>query len=290
MGVVFGAPVLASELEHSTNRLVWTQSVSRTRWLLTKWVVVLVPLIVFADVLTPSGSGGAGTPTSIGCKRSRGTGECSPSTSAGPGSSPSPTPSSPLPSGRPSVPSSGRQVGPSSAPSSSTASGCCSWSSRFERTSRRQELFTSNSPATLAPESAWDLGYGYRYTPGSVQPAGALSASEVGFVCERAGSAYPQCLASHNVQGGELCIFELLLLEPPVGGGRHLRRRRRCVARVDDVGRAALASIKAPFWPVGDGKRDPFANNFGQTEPGIRAFSADRTNDTWEGAFGGSVS
>ena len=52
MGMVFGAPVVASELEHSTNRLVWTQSVSRTRWLLTKWAVVLAPLVVFITILT----------------------------------------------------------------------------------------------------------------------------------------------------------------------------------------------------------------------------------------------
>ncbi len=52
MGMVFGAPLVASELEHSTNRLAWTQSVSRTRWLLTKWVVVLAPLLLLVLILT----------------------------------------------------------------------------------------------------------------------------------------------------------------------------------------------------------------------------------------------
>ncbi len=52
LGVVFGAPLVASELEHRTNRLVWTQGVSRTRWLLTKWVLLLVALAVLMTALT----------------------------------------------------------------------------------------------------------------------------------------------------------------------------------------------------------------------------------------------
>jgi hypothetical protein len=52
LGVVLGAPLVAGELEHRTNRLVWTQGVSRTRWLLTKWVLLLVPVGVVMAVLT----------------------------------------------------------------------------------------------------------------------------------------------------------------------------------------------------------------------------------------------
>ena len=52
LGVVFGAPLVASELEHRTNRLVWTQGVSRTRWLLTKWVMLLLALVTLMAVLT----------------------------------------------------------------------------------------------------------------------------------------------------------------------------------------------------------------------------------------------
>jgi hypothetical protein len=36
VGVFFGAPLVARELEHGTHRMVWMQSVSRRRWLLTK--------------------------------------------------------------------------------------------------------------------------------------------------------------------------------------------------------------------------------------------------------------
>jgi hypothetical protein len=36
VGVFWGAPLVARELEHGTHRMVWMQSVSRRRWLLTK--------------------------------------------------------------------------------------------------------------------------------------------------------------------------------------------------------------------------------------------------------------
>jgi hypothetical protein len=36
VGIFWGAPVLAVEIERGTHRLVWTQSVSRWRWLVTK--------------------------------------------------------------------------------------------------------------------------------------------------------------------------------------------------------------------------------------------------------------
>lgn len=36
LGIFFGAPIVARELETGTFRLAWTQSVSRTRWLLVK--------------------------------------------------------------------------------------------------------------------------------------------------------------------------------------------------------------------------------------------------------------
>jgi hypothetical protein len=39
VGVFWGAPLVARELEAGTHRLVWTQSVTRTRWLATKLAV-----------------------------------------------------------------------------------------------------------------------------------------------------------------------------------------------------------------------------------------------------------
>ncbi len=40
LGLVLGAPLVAGELQNNTNRLAWTQTISRTKWLLIKWLVV----------------------------------------------------------------------------------------------------------------------------------------------------------------------------------------------------------------------------------------------------------
>lgn len=52
LGMVFGAPLVAGELEHSTNRLAWTQGISRTRWLIVKWCVVGLTLVSVVALLT----------------------------------------------------------------------------------------------------------------------------------------------------------------------------------------------------------------------------------------------
>ena len=52
IGIVFGAPLVAGELEHSTNRLAWTQGISRTRWLLIKWATLATALVVLVALLT----------------------------------------------------------------------------------------------------------------------------------------------------------------------------------------------------------------------------------------------
>ena len=52
LGFVFGAPLVAGELEHYTNRLTWTQGISRTRWLLMKWVFLGLSLVVLVAFLT----------------------------------------------------------------------------------------------------------------------------------------------------------------------------------------------------------------------------------------------
>jgi hypothetical protein len=46
VGIFWGAPLLAREFERGTHRLAWTQSVTRTRWLLVKlgWLGLVVTL------------------------------------------------------------------------------------------------------------------------------------------------------------------------------------------------------------------------------------------------------
>ena len=51
-GAVSGAPLLGRELEQGTWRLAWSQTVPRTRWLVTKLAVVIGGLIVFGAAVT----------------------------------------------------------------------------------------------------------------------------------------------------------------------------------------------------------------------------------------------
>ena len=54
LGIVFGAPLVAREAEHATNRLAWTQGHSRTAWLVTSWVfvsaILLAAMVAFAPI------------------------------------------------------------------------------------------------------------------------------------------------------------------------------------------------------------------------------------------------
>lgn len=52
MGIFWGAPLVAREVESGTYRLAWTQSVSRTRWLLTKVAVVGAASMCVAGLLS----------------------------------------------------------------------------------------------------------------------------------------------------------------------------------------------------------------------------------------------
>ena len=52
IGVFWGAPLVARELEQGTHRLAWTQSVSRARWLLTKLGLFVVASIVAAALFS----------------------------------------------------------------------------------------------------------------------------------------------------------------------------------------------------------------------------------------------
>lgn len=46
IGAFWGAPLVARELETGTHRLVWTQTITRSRWLLTKVAVAAVAAVV----------------------------------------------------------------------------------------------------------------------------------------------------------------------------------------------------------------------------------------------------
>jgi ABC-type transport system involved in multi-copper enzyme maturation permease subunit len=53
LGLVLGAPLVAREIEQGTNRLAWTQSITRTRWLLVKLCVGALACCVVVGATTP---------------------------------------------------------------------------------------------------------------------------------------------------------------------------------------------------------------------------------------------
>ncbi|MFC5265933.1 ABC transporter permease subunit [Kribbella qitaiheensis] len=52
IGAFWGAPLIARELEAGTHRLVWNQSISRTRWLVTKLAVTGLSAIALTGLLS----------------------------------------------------------------------------------------------------------------------------------------------------------------------------------------------------------------------------------------------
>jgi ABC-type transport system involved in multi-copper enzyme maturation permease subunit len=71
VGLVLGAPIVASEFENKTNRLAWSQGMTRTKWLLRTWSILAVGAVALTSVLvlftqwwathivTSAGNGGA---------------------------------------------------------------------------------------------------------------------------------------------------------------------------------------------------------------------------------------
>jgi ABC-type transport system involved in multi-copper enzyme maturation permease subunit len=52
IGIFWGAPLVARELETRTNRLAWTQSITRSRWFAVKLAVVGVASVVTASLVS----------------------------------------------------------------------------------------------------------------------------------------------------------------------------------------------------------------------------------------------
>ena len=52
IGIFWGAPIVARELEAGTYRLAWAQSVTRTRWLATKLGVIGLAAMIVAGILS----------------------------------------------------------------------------------------------------------------------------------------------------------------------------------------------------------------------------------------------
>ena len=71
VGLVLGASIVASEFESKTNRLAWSQGMTRTRWLVCTWSILAIATVALMSVLvlftqwwathivTSAGNGGA---------------------------------------------------------------------------------------------------------------------------------------------------------------------------------------------------------------------------------------
>lgn len=56
VGVLLGVPLVAGELEHDTVLLLFTQGISRTRWLVIRWLTLLAPVVVVASAFALFGN------------------------------------------------------------------------------------------------------------------------------------------------------------------------------------------------------------------------------------------
>jgi hypothetical protein len=65
LGAFFGASLIARETEHATNVLVWTQTVTRRRWLFTKVATALGATVVISGVVSALVTWWSGTPNSF---------------------------------------------------------------------------------------------------------------------------------------------------------------------------------------------------------------------------------
>jgi len=236
-GIVFGAPLVAGELERHTNRLAWTQGISRTKWLIVKWLTVLLMLVLLVIALTLVAQWWAGR-----------TYERLPGLALGDLGA-----------------SAGQFLGQSGrmqpeffpitglAPLAYTllafalggALGALfrrvSWAIvgtiviyaavsvvmvLYVRPSLAPKVFVAFSISPQGngqvlssgyhvADQGWDLGYGYRYAPGTVQPPNSPSAGIAAQRCEyapapsnpnqnglAAATGYTTCLAAHQVQTG----------------------------------------------------------------------------------------
>ena len=214
LGMVFGAPLVAGELEHYTNRLAWTQGISRTKWLIVKWCVVGLSLVTVVALITLIAQWWTGHAAERFVSNF----------------------SELAPGGGPLQPLYFPITGLASSAYTlfafalGTALGAVirkiSWAIvgtvviytavsvlvvLFVRPSLAPQLFVQfqqgGAPLTTATlnefRGSWDLGFGYRYAPGTIE--NGPSAAVVAQRCEVQNyneSPYTACLSEHHVQLG----------------------------------------------------------------------------------------
>jgi hypothetical protein len=72
LGSFLGVTVIAREIEHATNTLVWTQSIPRRKWLRSKFGVTILETLVVSAVVTALVTWWSSTPNAINGNRFQG--------------------------------------------------------------------------------------------------------------------------------------------------------------------------------------------------------------------------
>lgn len=236
-GIVFGAPLVAGELERHTNRLAWTQGISRTKWLIVKWLAVLLILVVMVIALTLVAQWWAertyervpalalqdlGTSTGQFLGQS---GRMQPEFFSITGLAPTAYTLLAVALGA-ALGALFRRVSWAIVGTIALYTAVSVVMVLYVRPSLVPQVFVAFSTSSQGngqvlsngyrvADQAWDLGYGYRYTPGSAQPPNGPSAGTTAEHCQYAPapsnpsqdgigntSGYPECLAAHDVQTG----------------------------------------------------------------------------------------
>jgi hypothetical protein len=222
LGLTMGVPLVAGEFHNDSNRLAWTQTISRTKWFVTKWLLVGIGLLVISalfQVVVNWWFGSLnlqilGVPFGHGMAYDRIQPALFQVTGVVPiaytlfafslgvalGAVIRRTPwaivVAVLAYGAAAVVMV-VTVRPQLMPQTFVPSGAQSWATEYA---------SGSAPAFQEP---WDLGSGYRYEPGYRPPVGAPSADTVGQTCESLdnGSSvapYHHCMTRHHLQEGEL--------------------------------------------------------------------------------------
>jgi len=222
LGLTTGAPLIAGELDNDTIRLAWTQTISRTKWFLTKWLLVGIGVLVISapfqvvvnwwfghlnlEILgVPFGQGMAYDRIQPALFQVTGVVPIAYTVFAfslgvALGASIRRTPwaivIAVLAYGVAAVVMV-LAVRPQLMPQTFVPSGDQSWTTQYA---------SGSAPASQEP---WDLGPGYRYEPGYRPRAYAHSADSVGQTCESlddgpSAAPYHRCVREHHLQFGEL--------------------------------------------------------------------------------------
>jgi ABC-2 family transporter protein len=237
LGVIFGAPLVAGELERHTNRLAWTQGISRTKWLILKWLTVFLTLAIMVIALTIVAQwwagrtyervpglvlGDVGGPVALFLGQS---GRMQPEFFPTTGLAPVAYTLLALALGA-ALGALFRKVSWAIVGTIALYAAVSVVMVLFVRPSLAPQVFVaySTSPqgnqqvlsnAYKVANGAWDLGFGYRYAPGSLQPPNSPSADMAAQRCEyspapsnpgqsalASSSGYTACLVAHHVQTG----------------------------------------------------------------------------------------